>query len=270
MNATRPRLLLLSLAAAALLAGCPHRIPPPDDAIAEPKVLAEAVDARVDQIESMRLKNVVLDYYGADQRVKVRQLVLVKKPTFLRVQTRAPGTEEIMSLLVSDGTTFALHRRDTNTYYHGTATPEHIARLLPVDLSARDVVRVMLGGAPWDRFRRIGDAPRLEWDAKRGKYRYEAPTDPGGVLSMWVRPTDYAVVEVAQTDADGELVYRYTTDDWKRHGTVALPTYRRFVWPARHLDFSMDVGETQLNVDLPEMLFKFPPPPGSQIVDVDG
>lgn len=262
------RMLSLAIMCLALLTGCPKSYPPPENPIEAPDVLRGAIDARVETFKSVRYKEVVLDYFGDGERVKVRQLLLVKQPHDLRIQTRMPGSDEILNILVSDGETFAMHKRDTNEYYSGPATKENVARLLPVDLSAADVARVMLGGAPWDRFAE-GEEPNLQWDSKKGHYRYSASVDDG-TLTMWVRHTDYAVVEVEEKNAAGDEIYRYTTDDWERHGPGALPDYRRFVWPERDLDFSMDVGETQVNIELPDILFELAPPPGSKILRLDG
>ncbi len=261
---------LLTLLIASLVAsvGCQKKIPPPDNALEEPEQLRAAVDERLSQMETARFREVVLEYFGRGERVKVRQLILVKRPDMLRVQTRLPGTDEIMSLLVTDGETFAMHDREKNEYYTGEPTPQNINRLLPVDLSAEDVVRVMLGGAPWDRFDRGTGQPTLEWNSETGRYQYSRTTPAGGVLSMEVRHTDFAVVEVTEVDAAGELTYHFTTEDWERTQTMALPAYRRFVWPARDLDFSLDVGETQLDVNLEDEWFQLSPPPGSKIIRV--
>lgn len=261
-------LLMLAALLLAFTTGCPKNIPPPDNALETPEQLRNAVNARLDPLENARFKEVVVDYFGEGERVKVRQLILVAKPNYLRVQTRVPGTDEILSLLVSDGDTFAMHRRDTNQYFSGDATSENVARLLPVDLSAADVTRVMLGAAPWDRFDSHGSEPKMTWDGKQGTYRYEVETADGGRLVMWVRSTDYAVERVRQFNSEEKVVYRYETDKWERHGGVALPGWRRFVWPKRDLDFSMDVGETQTNVELPKVLFELRPPAGSEIITV--
>jgi outer membrane lipoprotein-sorting protein len=264
-------LVLLTLAVTMSVAtACQKQIPPPDNAIEEPAELRAAIDARLSQVDDARFKDLVLDYFGERERVKVRQLILVKQPDMLRVQTRLPGTDEIMSLLVTDGERFAMHERETNEYYTGVPTPRNINRILPVDLSARDVVRVMLGGAPWDRFDRGVGEPDLSWNSQTGRYLYSRETSSGGRLDMEVRHTDYAVITVVERDPSGEATYEYTTEDWSRHGELSLPDYRRFVWPARDLDFSLDVGDTQLDVNLQDALFRLPPPPGSTIIDVDG
>ncbi len=249
--------------------GCPRHTPPPDNALEMPEELRVAIDARIATIDDARFRNVVLEYFGDGDRMRVRQLILVQKPDHLRVQTRIPGSDEILNLLVSNGETFSMHQRDTNEYFRGAPTRENINRLLPVDLSSRDVVRVMLGGAPWDRFDEETSTPELEWDRERGLYRYSVQRVTGNDLFMFVRHTDFAVIEVRETSPEGDLVYAYTTEGWRDAGSIALPGYRRFVWPDRDLDFSLDVGDTQLNISLDAHLFELPPPPGSRIIELD-
>ncbi|MBA2663600.1 MAG: hypothetical protein H0U74_15025 [Bradymonadaceae bacterium] len=271
-NTFGPRwLTALGLLVAALwLTGCPANLPPPDNALTDPVELRHAIDARFENIEDARFRDVVLDYFGKGERFKVRQLIVVQRPDRLRVQTRLPGSDEILSMLVSNGDTFALHKRDTHEYFTGEPTRENINRLLPVDLSGADVVRIMLGGAPWDRFEREGATPSLRWDTRSGHYEYSVQTAQGGRLSMQVRHTDFAVISVTEVNAKDKRVYAYETNRWNNVGPIAVPTYRRFVWPERDLDFSINVGETQVNVDLEDQLFEFPPPPGSTIIHVGG
>ncbi|MEM1347028.1 MAG: hypothetical protein AAGI01_00630 [Myxococcota bacterium] len=245
-------------------------IPPPDNEIKNIVILKDAIFARVEHVGGVRFKEVVLEYFDEQQRIKVRQLILAQEPDELRVQTKLPGTEELVSVLVSNGERFAMHQRDSNTYYTGRPTREHINELLPLDLSASDVVRVMLGGAPWERFLQEGSPETwaLRWDGKTGRYDVSVKTRAGGSLSMQVRHEDFAVVEVRERGPRGRLIYAYTTKDWRRYGTASLPEYRRFVWPAKNLDFSLDVGETQVGVSLPESLFNLPAPAGSEVIDL--
>ena len=259
---------LLLVLSVGILSACPRDIGPPDDAVESPEALRGAIDARFEGVDDARFTNVTLEYFGDGERVRVRQLLLVSRPDSLRVQTRLPGSDEILNLLVSDGQTFALHERDTHRYYTGTPTRENINRLLPVDLSGEDVVRIMLGGAPWDRFDQEEQAPRLEWDREQGQYHYFVEREDGSTLSLYVRHNDFAVLQVMERDPTGDVIYAYSTEDWQQINGMTLPSYRRFLWPARDLDFSIDVGDTELNIDLDSHLFEFPPPPGSQVIEV--
>lgn len=265
-----PPLLPVVLAVVALgSTACPKNVPPPDDALESPAKLRAAIEARLSEFDNARFKEVVTDTFRDGERIKVRQLILVDLPDKIRVQTRVPGSNEIVSLLVSDGETFALHRRDNNEYLHGPPTPANINRLLQVDLSGPDVVRVLLGGAPWDRFDREPGEPQLRWNRKRGRYEYSVETRSGGRLVLFARHRPYIVESVVEYGPNGDPVYRYETDDWTRFGDRSLPSYRRFVWPARDLDFSIDVGETEFDVTIPNSLFQLDPPAGSDVYRVD-
>jgi outer membrane lipoprotein-sorting protein len=244
------------------------QVPPPDDALETPESLREATEARIQQLSSARLKDVVLDYFGREERVKLRQLILVKRPSAVRVQTRLPGSEEIMSLLVSYGDTFALHNRKNNKYYTGKPTPTNISRLLPVNLSSRDVVRVMLGGAPWEKVERYSGQMELDWNADKGLYQLTKKTELGDRFLLFFRPDDYGLAELKHFDKNGELRYHYTTDEWKKLGDATVPTYRRFVWPERDLDFSLYTSEIEMNPTLPDSLFKLEPPRGSDVIEL--
>lgn len=252
------------------LTACPAHLPPPENALTDPLELRAAIDARFEGVEDARFRDVVLDYFGKGERVKIRMLIVAQWPESLRVQSRLPGSDEILSLLVSNGENFAVHKRDTNEYFTGRPTRENINRLLPVDLSGGDVVRILLGGAPWDRFDHDGGQATLRWDTRSGQYEYSVPTAAGGRLSMQVRHTDFAVVSVTEVNAKGKQEYGYETRRWTKVGPISVPGYRRFLWPGRDLDFSISVGETQLNVELEDHLFEFPAPAGSRIIEVDG
>ncbi len=250
-----------------LTLGC-RNIKPPDNEIKDPQILMAAMSARLEQVDTARFKEVVFEYYG-EERIKLRQLILVKAPAKLRVHTRMPGSDEVINVLVSNGDTFSMHRRDTNEYITGKPTRENINRLLPLDLSAHDVSRVMLGGAPLDRFASEKGPVKLNWDKRKGHYVLSTQTHKGGEFRIRVRHTDFAVLGVAEVDEKGKDVYSYTTKSWESHTPLSLPDWRRFEWPSEKIDFSVDVGETQLGVNLDDALFSLDPPAGSRVIVLD-
>ncbi len=72
-----------------------------------------------------------------------------------------------MQVLVCDGHTFGLYQSDKATYLTGPATAAAIARVLPVDLSAEDLVAILLGRTP----RLPGPPVSLEPDPAFDAYR---------------------------------------------------------------------------------------------------
>ena len=156
---------LAALALLALLApACMKPIPRPSDAISEPGELLEAVKASSLEIESLRMKDVRLDYFGAQGRVSVRQTLLQQQPDRLRVQTYIPGFDGVAGVLVCACGQFAFHDRQEDIYYYGPATAKNVGRVLPLGLNCRDMGHVLLGGAPHDRLEAAGGEPSLRWD----------------------------------------------------------------------------------------------------------
>lgn len=261
--------VLLVLAALAIgLSGCQRFMKRPDDAITEVVPLKQAMRDHGKNIDALRFPEVVLEYYGEGNRIKVRQLILVKGVDAVRIQTRVPASEEILSLLVTQNGHFTMHDRQSNDAYQGPSSPKNIARLLPVDLTPRDLVSILKGGAPWDKIEEAikkGGVEELTWDGTKGLSVYRVAAPGQGSLSVWVRHHDSATQEVEQRDEKGEVLWHYGAESWKSFGPLELPTYRRFVMPARDLDFSLETERVDLNPHLPDQVFELEPPLGSRL-----
>ena len=260
---------ILALAALTLLTACPMDLPPPNDQVSDARSLMEGVHSASEEIKDARFKDVRLDYFGEKGRLSVRQLVLVSHPDRVRIQTYIPGFEGVAGVLACACGRFAYHDRRENVYYHGPSTARNVARVLPVGLSCEDLVHVMLGGAPHDRLNRAGGAPNLTWDRRTGRYRVtqtgSAGDDAGAKFELQIRHGDWRVAEMIVGDGEGGVRYKYTADRFETTDGHVLPTKRRFVVPATDEDFSLTVGETQINPELPDVLWHLAPPGGTPI-----
>ncbi len=147
-----------------------------------------------------------------------------------------------LQVLVSDGRSFGLYQREQGTYLHGPATASFISRLLPVRLSAEEVVAILLGRTP-----RLPVPPSaVEVDAKAEAYRVTLvqgerrqtlwihPTSrrvlrsvlegPGGYSLLFERPVSASGVPFARkvtfTDATATVVLRWNEEDVALEGTL--------------------------------------------------
>jgi outer membrane lipoprotein-sorting protein len=207
--------------------------------------------------------------------VKGSARVQVKSPrgggeTGAFIAARAPGDVHLELLdffgtptqvLVSDGHTFGLYQRDKGTYTRGAATAAAISRLLPVDVSAEDMVAILLGRTP-----RLAVAPTSvvpDEDAQayrvtlvqgeRKQTLFIHPRSkrvlrsilegPGGYSLLFEQPLDAAGVPFARKvtfqDATSTVVLRWNTQD------------------------------VELNTTLDAALFHMEPPEGARTVEAD-
>lgn len=262
-----PAALVVGFLALSLLYGCPKDYPPPTDQVTDPAELLAGVRTATEEVTDARFKDVRLDYFGEKGRLSVKQLVLVAHPDRVRIQTYIPGFEGVAGVLVCACGQFAFHDRQENVYYYGPSTAENVARVLPVGLSCEDLVHVMLGGAPHQRLELAGGEPRLKWDGETGRYSLTQQgvrgVDEGARIELQIRHGDWRIAEMVVGDGKGGVRYRYSADRFSTEDGRVLPGKRRFVVPATDEDFSLTTGETQIDPELPEVLWELAPPQGT-------
>ncbi len=160
------------------------------------------------------------------------------------IAARAPGEVHLELLnffgaptqvLVSDGRTFGLYQSDHGTYLTGPATAAAIARVLPVDLSAEDLVAILLGHTPklpgtpvsveadpaHDAYRLTlvqGDRRQTLWVHAVSKRVLKSVLEgPGGYTLLFEQPLTTGGVpfsrKVTFTDATATVVLRWSPLD---------------------------------------------------------
>lgn len=255
----------LSLAALAL--GCSS--PPPRYPITDPAVALASVRARDARVRELRAHGSA-EQYGAQGRLRGEVFVFVRRPSQMRVDTRAFGTT--VSSVVSDGETLSLTDLQNGRFYTGPARPCVAAQLLGIPLEAAEVVAVLAGGPPlldgraqiaWRDGRYVLDLAGAErrseqleleiTDAEREGARPEAQhprpvraelRDPSGVRAV-LTFEDYA-------DVDG----------------VPFPRRVRVVMERDHVDLTVRYRELTLDPELPDDVFDTAAPPAVETVPV--
>lgn len=261
--------LVLCAVAMALLCACPTDYPPPTDIVSDGGELLSGVQSATLDLPDARFKEVRLDYFGEKGRLSVKQLVLVAHPDRVRIQTYIPGFEGVAGVLACACGRFAYHDRRENVYYYGPSTAQNVARVLPVGLSCRDLVHVMMGGAPHERLAQAGGTVVSQWDRTTGRYAVSLTgvhgVDAGARFDLQIRHGDWRVAEMIVGDGEGGVRYRYTADHFEKTDGRVLPARRRFVVPASDEDFSLTVGQTQIDPELPEVVWQLAPPGGTPV-----
>jgi outer membrane lipoprotein-sorting protein len=161
MGPANPRLLprlALGLCAFAL-AGCPPRAPPPDLSLDPAQLLAQ-VRAAQDRIATVRGEVRVRIEAGAGSGT-VAGIVAAKKPDRVRVRT-FDFFGNTASELTAAGGELSIYDARGRVVYLGRATPENLARLVPIPLSPSDLATLLCGSAP------LLDGDPVRADAGRG------------------------------------------------------------------------------------------------------
>lgn len=135
----------IALLAAAALVACTPRRPPPDLSL-DPAALLAQVRAAQDRVRSVR----------GDARIRIRApdgsgtlsaLVAAERPDRVYVQT-VDFFGNTLAVLATSGGALSLYDARAGVLYRGPATPQNVARLIPVPLSPEDLAAILCGAAP--------------------------------------------------------------------------------------------------------------------------
>ena len=142
-----PRAASAVLATALALAACHPRRPPPDLSLDPGPLLAQvrAAQARVQRVSGEA--RVKVEAKGMRTAVAVREFIAAEKPDRLHVEV-LDFFGNAGAVLAASGGRFQLYDAKERVFYRGEATPENLARLVPLPLPAEDLVTILCGSAP--------------------------------------------------------------------------------------------------------------------------
>lgn len=269
--AVRVTVALGSAALALVVAACGGRpVPPPAGDPLDADALQACIADRLDAIESVRVR-ATLEYYGDDGRARIRQALVAQAPADVRMEAISPFDTTLSVLVLRDGG-LRFYDLQNEQFVVGRAVPEHIGRLIPLWLTAEDIVRVMLGAPPLDAASPT-EAGEVSWDGSAGAWRWRMSGVTGGELDVWVRHERCTFAGAHARDAAGTTTWELRTGSYETRdvdGTpIELPTRYRFLLPAERIDISLEVERRTLNPDLPEELFELAEPRGVERIDLD-
>jgi outer membrane lipoprotein-sorting protein len=186
------------------------------------------------------------------------------------IAARAPGEVHLELLdffgspaevLVSDGHTFGLYQRDKGTYLRGPATAAAISRLLPVDLSAEELVAILLGRTP-----RLHVAPGpVTPDPDAQAYRVTL-VDGNRKQTLWIHPISKRVL---RSVLEGPGGYSLLFEQPMPNAGVPFARKVTFTDATSTVVLRWSTEEVELNTALEAVLFQMTPPPGARTEEVE-
>jgi outer membrane lipoprotein-sorting protein len=199
-------------------------------------------------------------YFGEGGRVRAGLVVVAERPGRLRVETLSP-LEQPLEVLTTDGA--RLWWLSRGVLHEGPATPENLARLLPIALYPEDLVELLLGGLPGPD--RIGAAVFVPTDGpSRGALTLELPAGRSARLDV---------------DVDAGRVERWTLSsaagpDWivELRDHVAVPGGGELARTLdlrdlrRDVEIDIKLRGVELGGAVDPALFRLEPPAGTSVV----
>ncbi|WP_242347050.1 DUF4292 domain-containing protein [Anaeromyxobacter terrae] len=250
------------LVAALALAACLPRRPPPDLSRDPGALLAQvrAAQARVQRVSGEA--RVKVEAKGMRSGVTVREFIAAEKPDRLHVEV-LDFFGNVGAVLVAEGGRFQLYDAKERVFYRGEATPENLARLVPLPLPAEDLVTILCGSAP------LLGTP-VDVDVRDGVLVLSLE---GNGRAQDVRVGDKAAVERASVVAvapGAAPAYSLDFDGFRplTGGRFPGEVRLRADDPRVRLDLRWD-DEIEVNGKLDGVRFSLDPPRGARVVELD-
>ncbi len=194
-------------------------------------------------------------YYGDEGRVRLKAVLLAERPGRFRIETLSP-LEQPVDVMACDGD--ALWLLSQGRLRTGEATPQNIARLLPLSMKASEVVDTLLGGVPTsDRF----DPVKVERIEDTDRLALELTSNLDERVWLRVDPTARVVEEMRLFATNGsERVHVKFEDFEATPGGRPLP--RSMEIRMDGLDVRIKLTEADVDVPLDASLFALAVPDG--------
>lgn len=253
-------LRLAPVALAALLAsGCVPRKPPPDLSTDPAQLLAQVRGA---QGQVVRIQGEARIRLRAPSKATFRQWTVAERPDRIHLEA-LDFFGNPAAVLVASGGRFSLYDAQKKVFYTGAATPENLSRLVPVPVSAPELVAILLGSAPLPEALPVAVAP----DDGHLRLRFE---EEGARLDAWIGA--HALVEKAQRSVAGGAgrgSWRVEFADHRAYGPAWFPGWLALRSDASRVRLELSWTQVEVNGDVDPAIFELKPPKGARIVDVD-
>lgn len=167
-----------------------------------------------------------------------------------------------VSVLVSDGVRLGFYDAQAGRYVRGPATPENLARFVPVSVPMAELVAILTGRVP----RLEGGRAELAPDVGRGRYRLRLVGERFTQV-LEVDPASSRVVRSATEPAG--LAYALEHDEVVLQGGVTFPKRTRLELPVQRATLDLRWRDVTLNQAPDAAAFQVEPPEGVPVVDLD-
>ena len=257
-----PRAASAVLATALALAACHPRRPPPDLSRDPGPLLAQvrAAQARVQRVSGEA--RVKVEAKGMRTAVAVREFIAAEKPDRLHVEV-LDFFGNVGAVLAASGGRFQLYDAKERVFYRGEATPENLARLVPLPLPAEDLVTILCGSAP------LLERP-VDVEARGGVLVLSLEEDG---RTQEVRVGEKAAVErasVVSVPPHGARAYSLDFDAFRPLTGGRFPGEVRLRADDPRVRLDLRWGEeVEVNGELDGVRFTLDPPRGARVVDLD-
>ena len=204
-----------------------------------------------------------MDSYTRGKARKADVLVRIERPGRAQFQALTP-TLDMLAVLATDGQTFVSYQRGGQRCFTGQACPRNLARLVPIELPADQLVDAILGRPPLLSTHHKS----LHWDVKRQAYRVHLGAEGARQQQdVWVQPRSFRFMAMT-LDERGKRVASIAYSGLSDSTSRQPPRVMRLKVAARKIDLSLQLRDPTLDEAIESSAFAPPCPRGTVTVNL--
>ena len=199
-----------------------------------------------------------------DEKFSVKELVIAKRPGFLRLETLNPlGHPGFFA--VTDGKELFLFYPSENKFYHGIASRENLSRFIPLNINLEEMVSIMLGNIPLIDY----DAEQIDCQAEGDFYVLRLSSEDGRFKQMLEVSISKQKVVESKTYEEEALILAVKYGRYESMEGEFFP---------KDISISMPHDKTKVNVRYKKIVFfseinsaefRLIPPQGVEVISLE-
>ena len=262
--------VVLSIFVFLIIASC--AVPPP-----RPEIPVVIVGSTGELFERTRNTSPIYDSLRAmakvsvsspDEKYKIDELILAKRPGFLRLESIGPMGETFL-FLATDQKKVYIYSPMENRYYHGLASIKNLSLIIPLPFKTADIVELLQGRIDLSNYY----PSEMSFDQFKEIYTLTLMPDVKGrgrsYLTLDART--FYILDMKLYDEDNNLIVAGEFSDFEDLGGKIIPKTIEYKVPKDliFITIKIEMDDIKLGTYVEDSRFIIEPPRGVQDIDLD-
>lgn len=196
-------------------------------------------------------------------RFTVEELIIVEKPSSLRIEAFSPIGQPLL-YLTTDGNTFEALIPSENRLYRGTVSSKRFSALFPFCTGIGKIIPLITGEITWTDEKGLS----TQYSPRDNAYVISEDLPEGSRRLYWIDPFHFATTRAIELDHVRNTRWEVLFARFRKRDGIHFPSDVEFRDVGSGRRMKAHLLEWEINPSLKKGLFRLDAPRGVQIIDL--